>query len=160
MKRNLIAIDRTDGRHSRFRALSAGQAMVELALVVSVLSMVLVATCDFARLFYLSVEVNNAARAGVQYGAQNSSTAVDVAGMRQAALNEAADITGLTASPSTYCQCANGSSVACASAAVSCPNDRRTYVSVTTTATFTTLLNYPGIPSSVTVNGSAVMREL
>ena len=45
-----------------------GQSAVELAVVVPVLALLLVVVADFGRVFFVSVAVNNAARAGAQYG--------------------------------------------------------------------------------------------
>ena len=134
------------------------QAAVELALLATVLCLLLIVASDLARVFYMGLEVNGAARAGVEYGVQNSSTAADIAGMQNAAKNDASDLSGLTATASKYCACPNGSIVTCPAGAPPC-SDMRVYVKVITSATFAPLVTYPGIPSSVTVNGSAIMRQ-
>ncbi len=77
--------------------------------------------------------------------------------MQTAATNDAAGISGITATASEYCQCPTGASFAC-SVSNSC-SDKRVYVKVVTSATFTTLFNYPGIPHTVALTGQAVMRE-
>lgn len=59
------------------------QSAVEFAIVVPVLALMLVVIANFARLFFVSVAVNNAARAGAQYGSQSVSTASDTSGMHQ-----------------------------------------------------------------------------
>ncbi len=133
-----------------------GQAMVELALVLPVLALVLVTVVDFARVFYLSIAVKNAARAGVQYGVQSLSKAGDLSGMQQAAQNDALSVPGLTATAKEFCQCPGGPSVVC-SPLLTCPG-LHLYVQVQTSAQFSTLLNYPGVPSTVTLSGNAVMR--
>jgi Flp pilus assembly protein TadG len=128
--------------------------MVELALVLPLMALLLVAVCDFARLFYASIGVADAARAGVQYGAQNRATAVDYAGMQQAALNDGTGIANLTASASSFCQC-GGTTVSCSTPGCADPGN---YVQVTATATFRTILNYPRIPQPATLTSSAVME--
>src|SRR5208337_5493254 len=120
-------------------------------------ALILVAATDFARVFYMSIELNNAARAGVQYGAQNPVTAANLAGMKQAAINDAADVTGMTATASLYCECPGGSAFSC-SASNSC-SDKRVYVEVDTSGTYQTLFSYPWIPSKINLSGKAVMRE-
>jgi Flp pilus assembly protein TadG len=60
--------------HSKMKR---GQSMVELALTLPALAVVLVLVADFARAYYASIGVASAARAGVQYGAQNYTTAID-----------------------------------------------------------------------------------
>ena|SRR5690348_1474551 len=131
-----------------------GQSVVELALAAPVLALVLVATADFARVFYASIEVANAARAGVQYGVQNYTTGVDYTGMQNAALNDGSNVSGLQATASEFCQC-NGSTVACSPAQCSQP---KIFVQVRTTATFSTMLHYPGISSSIPLSSTAVMQ--
>jgi len=143
-----------------------GQSAVELTLILPVIVLILLAAADFGRLFYLSVAVNNAARAGVQYGAQNVGTASDTSasgGIVQAAKNDATNLHGFSATASEFCECPNGVS---STSTVTCPGggplpcaDMRIYVQVNTSATFTTILSWPGIPSSVVVNGNAQMRE-
>ena len=63
----------------RHIASAHGAALVELAASILVLAMVLVFTADFARIYHHVIDLENAARAGVQYGQTNSS---DLAGMR------------------------------------------------------------------------------
>ncbi len=55
----------------------AGTSLVEMALLTPLLALLLMGTIDVGRLAYLSIQVSNGARAGVQYGAQNSSTSLD-----------------------------------------------------------------------------------
>ena len=51
---------------------------MELALVVPVFIALLLGAAEFARLAYAGIEVSNAARAGVAYGSQSSTTAADI----------------------------------------------------------------------------------
>jgi hypothetical protein len=119
--------------------------------------LLLVGAIEIGRLAYLSILVNNAAHAGVQFGAQNLATAADNTGMQTAALNDGQNIAGLTAVASHYCTCADGSSASCL--ATDCAGSHRlVYVQVNTTGLFRSLMGYPGFPASYTVNGKAVMR--
>ena len=77
--------------------------------------------------------------------------------MQQAAQSDASNISGITATASEYCECPDGSTPACNSSP-SC-SDLRVYVEVDTSGSFQTLLNYPGIPSSIPLTGKSVMRE-
>jgi Flp pilus assembly protein TadG len=135
---------------------SRGQSAVELALVAPFVVLVLVIAADFSRVFYMSIEAANAARAGVQYGAQSTTKASDTAGMQQAALNDAANLSGLTATASNFCECPPSTShVTCSSTSCS---GMEMYVQVNTSAQFQTLVHYPGVPTTVTLNESALMR--
>jgi hypothetical protein len=89
------------------------QSAVELALSVPLLIVLPLAAVEFGRIFYTQISVTNAARAGVQYGAQNITTASDTNGTQQAALADAPNITGLTATASHFCQCANDGASTC-----------------------------------------------
>src|ERR1700684_2925808 len=81
-------------RHKR------GQAAVELAVAVPVLILLLIAGVDYGRVFYMSIGVNNAARAGAQYGSQTVITAADATGMIAAAKSDASNLSTLTATAS------------------------------------------------------------
>jgi Flp pilus assembly protein TadG len=59
-----------------------GAALVELAASILVLMMVVVFTADFARVYHHVIDLENAARAGAQYGIANTA---DQAGMISAA---------------------------------------------------------------------------
>jgi Flp pilus assembly protein TadG len=160
---------------------SAGQSATEMALVVPVLLLLLVAITDAGRMFYTYLEVVGASRAGAQQGAQTIVTAGCITPIHDAAVAAAPNLPGITATPTTYCCCASGSTctpfgvtINSANTATYCGNsltpfetscgakpgcsDWRKYVQVNTTATFTTLINYPGIQSSYTFNGQTIMR--
>ena len=82
---------------SRRRLESArGAALVELAASILVLVMVMVFTADFARVYHHVIDLENAARAGAQYGATSLDNANNSAGMQAAAV-AAAPGTALTA---------------------------------------------------------------
>jgi Flp pilus assembly protein TadG len=134
-----------------------GQSSVELAVAVPILMLLLLAGTDFARVFYMSSGVSSAARAGAQYGSQSVITAADSAGMVAAAKTDGSNFSGLTATAS-QCTCATSSTVkACPSGY--CTNAAQaTFVQVTTTSVFQTLVSYPGIPSSTTLTGEAIMQ--
>jgi len=144
-------------RKLRNRRGRRGQAVVELALAAPLLAFLLVAATDFARVFFLWIELNNAARAGVQYGAQSLIFAADATGMKSAAANDALDITGMTTTAS-QCTCISGSSVPVCGAGYCSVNTNATFVKVDTQATFQTLFHYPGIPPSTTISGQAIMQ--
>ena len=101
-----------------------GGAFVELALVVPIFGLLLVGAAEFGRLAYADIEVSNAARAGVAYGAQNHATASDTSGMQTAATQDAPDVTSIAATASTFCTCSDGTVVTCANAPAKCLQPR------------------------------------
>ena len=133
----------------------AGSAMIEMALAFPLLVLLLAGTADFGRVFYTYVTLANAARTGAQYGSAGAPRTADTDGIRQAALNDAQDLSGVTITSAKTCQCSNGSTVDCASTSCS---PLRYYVTVTATKTFQTVIPYPGIPSSTAVTAVAKMR--
>jgi len=143
----------------RLAASNAGQALFELAIVTPFLLFALVEIVDVGRYTYLDIEVASSARAGVQYGAQSSTTSNDSAGMAAAATSDAANIpSGLTVNPTpNYCQCDNG--VNCAGTLPLCSGSHHAlyYVKVISSATFHPLIAYPGI-SNLVVSRTAIAQ--
>lgn len=134
-----------------------GQAAVELALSLPLLLMMFLVVVETGRAFYIAISVANAARAGVQYGSQNLSTAADNTGMQAAAAIDAPNITGLTETASHFCKCSDGSASTCL--ATDCAGSHRLlYTQVNTSAPYAPLINFMGILPTMTVPGKAVMR--
>jgi Flp pilus assembly protein TadG len=145
------------GKSRRRSALNSGQASVELALSLPLLLMMFLVVVETGRAFYIAISVTNAARAGVQYGSQNLSTAGDNAGMQSAATNDAPNLTGMTAVATHFCKCSDGTASSCL--ATDCAGSHRLlYTKVTTSASYAPLINFMGILPSMTVPGKAVMR--
>lgn len=147
----------SDGRES-------GQALLELALTLPLFVLILLGGAELARLAYAAIEVTNAAKAAVQYGDQNVGTATDVAGMTNAAINDAANMPNagtlaLTAS-STY-QCSNAPDINITVTNTSCPGAQIVQtLSVTTSIAFDPLIHLPGLPSTYTLHGHATQKVL
>jgi Flp pilus assembly protein TadG len=147
---------------------SNGQAFVELALVLPIFILLLVGAVEVGRLAYASIEVSNAARAGVAYGAQTGTTASDLANIQLAAQKDAPNITTLVATATLSCSCETSAGVlpapgSCDNGVINlttCPSPSHIveYVKVTTTAPVNTVFHFPGIPSQMTFRGFALMR--
>jgi Flp pilus assembly protein TadG len=137
-----------------------GQAFVELALVLPIFILLLVGAAEVGRIAFAAIEVSNAARAGVSYGAQNHATASDSSGIQTAAIQDGPDLTDLQAVATQACTCSSGSAITCANAGTNClaPNRIIEYVQVQTSAVVGTVFKFPGIPSSITLRGYAMMR--
>jgi Flp pilus assembly protein TadG len=134
----------------------SGQSLIEVAVSLPLLLTLLIGSAEFARLAYAAIEVSNAAKAGVQYGAQNSVTAGDTAGIQTAASNEAANLQNVTATGSKAYTCTDGSAY---SAATQCPSSFvETTLTVTTSTTYDPLIHLPGFPGSMTLRGHAAQK--
>lgn len=151
---------------------SRGGALLELALVLPLFSLLIVGAAEFGRMEYFSIEVANAARAGAFYAAQGTAFAADsnLSAIQASARNDAPNLTSvatLTVTSNTVCQCDDagvftptGTTESCAAAASSCLSPGRVigYVQVNTSAPVSTIFSLPGLPSSITVQGQATMR--
>jgi Flp pilus assembly protein TadG len=132
-----------------------GTSLIEFAVILPVFALLLVGLIELGRFTYFWIVAEHAARAGVQYGAQNLATASDAAnnlGATDAAAMTDAQISGWTAKSSLACTL-NGASAPCPannSNAVS-PN-LVYYVQVQVTGTIHSLFNYPGLPHTMTVS--------
>jgi Flp pilus assembly protein TadG len=140
----------------------AGAAMSELVIIAPLLLLLLLGLVEAGRAGNLALTVAGAARAGVQYGAQNHTTAADTTGMQTAATNDA-NLTGVSAVATTYCQCEDLTASTCGLAGACASNHQNTYVKVVVTGTETSLLNYAALPAglrTVSIQDTAIMRVL
>jgi Flp pilus assembly protein TadG len=158
---------KTGGRNQRPAARRHGkiaeeraQALVELGLALPMLVVLLLGAVEFARAAYVGIEVSNAAKAAVQYGAQNSTTAADTTGMQTAATNEAPNITLGTPTVSTSYMCSNGTSTSSTPPTCTSGGTVETILTVNTQATYTPLIHVAGLGSSFTLYGQAVQKCL
>ena len=142
-----------------------GAALVELALVLPLLMTVLVATADFARVFYHTIELTNAARAGAQWGAYNSARATQTANIQAAAQSAAPNIAPIVVNVSLVCRCAqnDGSGqpwpvITCGTACSAGAHVFET-LEVQATKNFVMISRFvPAIPSTLPVTRKALMR--
>jgi Flp pilus assembly protein TadG len=135
----------------------SGQAIIELAIILPVAVSLLIGIMEIGRYANESIMVSHAARAGVQYGAQNRVTASSDAAIIQAAQNDAPTLTTMTVTPSHFCTCADGTSSTCQG--TDCSGSRIIeYVKVDTQTQMESMFAYPGFPTSFTVKGEKIMR--
>jgi Flp pilus assembly protein TadG len=135
-----------------------GASLVEFAIVAPVLIFLLIGTIEVSRYAYYSILAASAARAGVQYGAQNTTTALDSTGITNAARADGQNLAAWTITPNHLCSVSGAAPAQCAVSSGSPPTNTIYYVKVQVTGTFKSLMNYPGIPNNVPVSGSAIMR--
>ena len=169
-------IDRTDvparcSSKNRFlRGLQAlrqetGNSLVEVSLLISFFGVpLLLGVAEIGRVAYAGIEVSNAARAGAAFASQNTSDSTDNVDTKQAALNEASDLNGMTVSnPTITCFCANAptTAVTCSSAATTCANNSShaiSFVTVNTSLSLSPIFHIPSLPSSFSLVGQQTMR--
>jgi Flp pilus assembly protein TadG len=140
-------------------ASAAGQSTIELALVLPVLLGLLLVAADFGRVFYTTIGLHSAARAGAQYGSHTGITAADATGMVRSAELDGSIIPGLSAT-ATNCTCLTltPQTVPACPASYCTYNPQASYVIVTTSTTFKTVGYYPAVPSPLNLSGTAIMQ--
>jgi hypothetical protein len=137
----------------------AGQSLLELALLAPMLLLMLVGTIEIGRFAYFAIEATGAARAGAQYGMQSLTDSKDIAGIQLAATHDAPDLPQLNVTASDLCACSNDPS-----RYIGCPAQRCgaghpvVFLQVDTTVQVPSLFRYPGLPSTFTASGTAIMR--
>lgn len=134
-----------------------GNAVLELALIVTVMSLMMVGASDFSQLFYMAIELESAARAGAMYGAMSTSNATNSAGVQTVILANAPNITGVTATASYYYQCPGGSTVY-TSAPTCAGSTPMLYVKSTASAVWTPAFNYSTVANPSTVSRTVQIR--
>lgn len=144
-----------------------GSSLVETAIAITfILIPLLFVTVDFGEWFYYSIEVQNAAQAAAEYGAQNIS---DGTGITTTADNDAANVSGLGVTVNVGCECPDGTEATAGtnanpcSSPPSCPVGTApvNYVQVKTSKTYSPAFpwtRYIGAPSSITLKGEAWVR--
>jgi Flp pilus assembly protein TadG len=143
----------------------SGQSLVEFALMLPLLLLLLIGVIEIGRYAYIAILVGNAARAGAAYGSQTHITAADQTGIIAAADNDfqnnGQNVSTLNVTKTYACGCDNAGTISvtdCTSGI--CPTGQNKVVSLQVTASFmfSSLFNYPGIPSPITVARTATMR--
>ncbi|MDB5073763.1 MAG: pilus assembly protein [Candidatus Eremiobacteraeota bacterium] len=141
----------------RLARADGGTAVAEMAVIAPLVILLLVGLIEVGRWAHYSVLVGNAARAGVQYGAQNLATAADSSGMQAAALNDAQNVAGLSATATSFCRCSDGTASTCQPS--DCASSHRlVFVQVDTTGTFRSLLHLAIVSDTQTITSRAIMR--
>ena len=140
------------------KSVETGQTLLEVALLTPLLLLLLVGIFEVGRFAYYSIEVSNAARAAVQYGAQSLADAKDTPKISLAATNDSPDLSGLTVNPTVLCACSESPSAYIPCPALACTGHPVVFIQVDTNATITPFFHYPGFPTTFPVNGHAMMR--
>ena len=142
---------------SRFLDSRQGTAAVEFAVAVPIMAVIFVPLIDIGMAVYQQMQVQDAAQAGAQYAMAHgwNSSAI------QSAVTGATGLTvSATPAPSKTCGCPDDSGISPAACTAACPNGSApgTYVTVGAQATYTTLLPYPAMGSTVTLSAQATAR--
>jgi len=140
-------------------------------MCLPLLVLILVGTADFARVFYTSIALTNAARAAAQAGAYGLAQSDPVAGPMVATANTASNIVPSSVNVSRTCSCVSDDgllsspmsctaplSTACPAGTIP-PRHRVITVTATTGTTFSTISSLLGVPCRVAVGGCGLTRS-
>ncbi|HEV2325668.1 MAG TPA: TadE family protein [Terracidiphilus sp.] len=135
-----------------------GQSLVELAVSVPVLGLLIFGSVETAKVIYASIELSDAAMAGVQYATRNPIAAADSNGIQNAAAADAPNL-AINTTSSLSCICSDGSASNCQP--IDCPTSNiETIVTVQTQSTIDPMIHIPGLPNTYTVQGQAIQKVL
>lgn len=134
------------------------QSLIELAISVPVFALLVFGAVEVGKVIYASVEVSDAAMAGVEYGTRTPTAAADSGGIQNAAASDASNLTLVTNS-SLSCICSDGTASTCLPTDCSGSNIE-TILTVQTQSTVDPLIYLPGLPRSYTLRGQAIQKVL
>lgn len=135
-----------------------GNSLIETALVLPVLLLLLAGAVDIGRGFRAAMIVNSAARTGAAYGIHYPT---DIAGMALAAQTDTSTVVTVKPIAMYGCECADGSSaVASCSSEPTCSSSMNSvyYVELDTSATYTPMLPWHGISTSIPLTAKVRLR--
>jgi Flp pilus assembly protein TadG len=137
----------------------SGIAAIELALATPVLLLMVTGSYDFGRVLYQEHRLVAAARAGTQYAMQSSTTWSDTTNITAAVRADANDTVAksLTVTPSV-CTCPTGTTVCSTGTSCSGSTSAGTYVKVTVSMSYSTLVHYPFVSSPISLSGRSLIR--
>ena len=138
----------------RARSDDVGQSMVELALLLPLLVFALMGGADLARAFAIQLAVQNAARAGAEAYAINSTPTTSLA--------QAAAVAEMNRTPTVNATSANVAVAEGQADGSACthppPAEHPCFVTVTVTYTFQTITPWPIVPNTANFNRSTQFR--
>lgn len=145
----------------------SGQGMLELAVSLPLFVLLILGGAEIANIAWASVQLNNAAHAGAQFGSHGRGFADRIGDIETAAQREAPKLTiTFPTDPAQTCACIDTSTGAPATSGttgcqtlVECPSPYliTDTITVTTQAVVTPLIHYPGLPASYTLHAQATM---
>ena len=138
-----------------------GTAGIEFAIIGGVFSAMMVVSGDLGLAYYANMQVQTAAQVGAQYAVVNGSKAFNSTAISNAVAS-ATSTTGISATPAPvqFCGCPSGTTLSTATCGTVCADGTGTgtYVRVSAARTYTTLIAYPGLPSSFAQSATSTVR--
>ncbi|MEZ2347769.1 TadE/TadG family type IV pilus assembly protein [Terriglobus sp. RCC_193] len=131
-------------------------SLIETAIILPFLLLMLAGAMDIGRMFRASMIVKASARMGAAYGIHHPT---DVAGMITAAKTDTSTLVSIVPLAQYGCECSDGkNAIASCSSEPSCSMNSVYFVEVDTSASYTPILPWPGIPSSIPIRAEVRLR--
>jgi Flp pilus assembly protein TadG len=135
-----------------------GNMAIEMAVIAPVLVLLMVGIADYGAGIYSKMQVQHAVQAGADFAMRNGFSANAIS----TAVANATPLPGLsvTPAPTQSCGCPNGTTVITATCGTACAagGNAGVYVTISATATHTTLLPYPGMPEGFAFSAVSTVR--
>ena len=140
---------------------SDGTALVEFALAAPILVTLVLGIADFGMLAAKNAALEGATRVGAEYARSNSTSTCQniggascISGIKTAMQSTGNFSPALTfpSDPSASCECDDGSSITCGTTCAVGKTPNRVLITVTASQTYTPILPWPGIPTSLTAS--------
>ena len=133
-----------------------GSTLLEFSLVLPTIVFLFLGMVDFGLAISQAMTVTEAAHVGALYGTLGGNS-TDTAGMQAVATNAAGGLAGFTATATNWCSCTSAGPVVDCSSSCSTSSPIK-YVQVQASATVSVLANYSGLPGTIALHGTSVMR--
>lgn len=138
-----------------------GSSFIEFGLVSLIMIPLFFGVVDYSRVFYYASIAQGAARAGTQYAVYQAPNHANTSGITTAATANTTNVPSVqsfTVTPSYWCECSGGGGTVACTGTCTSPDTMQVYSQVNTQLTFSTVFQYPLLPSSITVKGQSIMR--
>ena len=127
------------------RSKRRGAMAVEMAILLPLLMFMAVVGVDYARIFSRAIVIEAASRNACYWAAQHPDNSVNTTGIQAVALRDLTEFTTGGVTPTITSQKYNG-------------GDGFEHIRVTVTVNFSTVSNFPGVPSSTNLSRTTDMR--
>jgi Flp pilus assembly protein TadG len=132
-----------------------GTVLIEFTLVVPLFLLLCVAGIDLARVFNTAIVLTGATRTGLEYAGQSATAAADTVGIANLVSASAGNPAGLSVTSIQFCTCSiGGTQIDCSSKC----SGKITYVQVSASLPFQTLIAWPYFPQRLMVTKTGVIR--
>jgi Flp pilus assembly protein TadG len=135
-----------------------GNALIEFALMSTVLMLMTLGVADFGRAFAMANKATNAAAAGTAYGALSPAHYTDTDGMYAAAAADLGTVPGAVITVTQTCRCSIGGMATTCPAACSGTDQPQTYIKVNVRIPFSTISRLVQLPGLTNINGNSTVR--